>query len=48
MTPEQLKKKLFEQVIKIDQEKLDTEEGESTKDEENPPHLQRSQKKLYI
>ena len=34
MTPEQLKKKPFEQIIKIDNEKLDTDEWESTKDEE--------------
>ena len=35
MTPEQLKKKPFKQVIKIKpHEKLDTEEGESTKEEE--------------
>ena len=34
MTPKQLKKKLFEQVMKIDHEKLDIEEGESIKDEE--------------
>ena len=34
MTPEQLKKKPIKQVIKIDIENLDTEEGESTNDEE--------------
>ena len=33
MTPEQLKKN-FNQNIKIEQEKLDTDEGKSTKDEE--------------
>ena len=34
MTPEQLKRKLFEEIIKIGHEQLDTEEGESNKDEE--------------
>ena len=35
MTPEQLKKKYFKEVIKIKQhEELDTEEGQSNKDEE--------------
>ena len=34
MTPEQPKKKPIEQIIKIEHEKLDTEEVESTKDEE--------------
>ena len=33
MTPEQLKQKPFEEMIKILHEKLDTEEGESNKDE---------------
>ena len=35
MTPEQLKKEPYESIIKIKQhEKLDTEEGESNKDEQ--------------
>ena len=34
MTPNQLKKKSIKQNIKIEHEKLDTEEGESNKDEE--------------
>ena len=34
MTPEQLKQKPFKPIIKIDHEKLDTEEGESNQDEE--------------
>ena len=34
MTPEQLKKKPLKQIIKIAHEELDTEEGESNKDEE--------------
>ena len=34
MTPEQLEKIPFEQNIKIEHEELDTEEGESNKDEE--------------
>ena len=35
MTPEQLKKKPFKSIVKIKQhEELDTEEGESNKDEE--------------
>ena len=34
MTPDQLTKKPFEQIIKIGHEELDTEEGESSKDEE--------------
>ena len=34
MTPEQLKKKPFEEIIKIGHEKLDTKEGESNTAEE--------------
>ena len=34
MTPEQLKQKLFKEIIKIQHEKLDTEEGESNEEEE--------------
>ena len=34
MTPQQLKKKPFEEIIKIDHEKLDTEESKSNTDEE--------------
>ena len=34
MTPEQLQRKPFMEIIKIRQEKLDTEEGESNTDEE--------------
>ena len=34
MTPEQLKKKPFHEIIKIDHEELDTEEGKSNTDEE--------------
>ena len=34
MTPEQLKQKPFEEIIKIRHENLDTEEGESNEDEE--------------
>ena len=33
ITPEQLKKKSFKQIIKTEHEKLDTEEGESIKDD---------------
>ena len=33
MTPEQLKQKPFEEIIKIGHEKLDTEEGESNEEE---------------
>ena len=33
MTPEQLKEKPFEEIIKIGHEKLDTEEGESNEEE---------------
>ena len=35
MTPKQLKKKPIKQIIKIEYEKLDTEEGESNKHEED-------------
>ena len=34
MTPKHLKKKIIKQIIKIEHEKLDTDEGESSKDEE--------------
>ena len=34
MTPEQLKRKPFERIIKTGHENLDTEEGESNQDEE--------------
>ena len=39
MTPEQMKKKPIQQITKIEHEKLDTDEGESIKDEEEstPP-----------
>ena len=33
MTPKQMKKKPIKQIIKIEHEKLNTKEGESTKDE---------------
>ena len=47
MTSEQLKKKPFEEIIKIKQhEKLDTEEGSQTKIKRNLPHLQKFQKKI--
>ena len=34
MTPEQLKQKRFEEIFKIQHEKLDTEEGEPNEEEE--------------
>ena len=34
MTPEQLKQKRFEEILKNQHEKVDTDEGESTKIEE--------------
>ena len=46
MTPEQLKKKRFEEIIKIGHEKLDTEEGESNEEEQNLLNLQKCQNKI--
>ena len=46
MTPEQLKQKPFEEIIKKQHEKLDTEEGESNERKRNPPHPQKSQNKI--
>ena len=46
MTPEQLKKKPFKEIIKIGHEQLDTEEGESNMMKRNPPHLRKYQKKV--
>ena len=44
MTPEQLKQKPFEETLKVQHEKLDTEEGESNEEESTTP--QRSQNKI--
>ena len=45
MTPEQLKQKPFKEFFKIQHEELDTEEGESNQQEEDPLYLQKSQNK---
>ena len=46
MTPEQLKQKPFEEIIKIGHEKPDTNEGESKKTKKNLLHPQKSQSKI--
>ena len=47
MTPEQLKQKPLEEILKNQHEKLDMEEGESNGERKrNPPHPQKSQNKI--
>ena len=46
MTPEQLKQKPFEEILKNQHEKVDTEEGSQMKRKRNLPHPQKSQNKI--
>ena len=46
MTPKQLIKKPIKQMIKIEHEKFDTEEGESNKNEEESTTSTKCQKKI--
>ena len=48
MTPKQLKKKPIEQIIKIEHEKLDTEERESSQDEEESTTSTESSEQNYV
>ena len=48
MTPSQLKKKPIEPIVKIEHEKLDTEEGESNKEEEESTTSTLSEENLHL